>query len=236
MSRPLFAFSSLVPDGDFVPVSSVLALDTAGRLDRELATVTGYLNDAAGPFSPKARSAFLLQSLATVVVTARLLRQQLLDVMCRTTEGALDIHERVIRARANIVMRTLNVLTQREHEVPTSALVGRFRRVHDVRAFLIDEVTNIYTKWSEQCGMVRQLDQSTHYALRYIAVDEAEIAFERLGRDVAFATFLRVGTADGSDAVRTACREIAAIVGLAPAIRDDDEANHLPGSDEECVS
>lgn len=160
------------------------------------------------------------------------------SVRCRSTDGALDTHERGIRARTYIVMRALRVLAQREREVPASALVGRFRCLNDVSRFLIDQVSQIYSLWMEQSGTGtgQQLDSSTRQALRYIAVDEAEVAFERLGRDVALATFLRVCAACDSDAVSTACREVAAIVGVQRTPNDDEHATDRPGPDKKCAS
>jgi hypothetical protein len=223
-------------DAAVAPASSVLALDTAGRLDRELAAVETYLGDTPEWFVRDARSALLVRSIKAVVVTARLLRQHVLDAICRSTDGTIDILERGIRARANIVMRALYVLGHRECEVPASALVAPFGHVRDVCAFLVDRVTAIYARWSDQRATDHELDPSTRQALRYIAVDEAEVAFERLGRDAALATFLQVGAASDSPAVSTACRELAAIVGLMGTTQNREHASDTPGPDEECAS
>lgn len=80
MSRLLFSSNSLVTDSAAAPASSVLALDTAGRLECDLVSIINYLDDS---FRHDARTAFLLRSIETVVVTARLLRQYVLEVMCR---------------------------------------------------------------------------------------------------------------------------------------------------------
>jgi len=237
MSRPLFSCSSLALDNEVLPASSVLAIDTAGRLERELAATITFLGDPDGPVGRDGRSVFLLRSLETVISTARLLRQLVLDATCRSTDGSIEVHERGIRARATIVMRALYVFKQHAHEVPATALVAPFLRVHDVCAFLIDHISEICSRWNDQRGTGPQADPSTHRALRYIAADEAEIAFERLGRDAAFATFLRVGaTCTSSDAVRTACREIGVIVGLTRTTPDRENANHIPGSNGEGAS
>lgn len=236
MSVSLYSHASLMLDAALVPASSVLALDTAGRLDRELAAVIGYLDDAAELFGREARTAFLLQLIETLVETAHLLHRQVLDAACRSTDADIATHERGVRARANILMRALYVLKQREQELPGSALVGRFRCARDAYTFLIDGVTRIYATWNEQLGTVQQLDPSTRHALRYIAVDEAEIAFERLGRDTSLATFLRVGATSGSDAVSTACSEIAAVVGLARTTRAEDRPTTMPDCDGKCAS
>ncbi|MCW5801788.1 MAG: hypothetical protein KIT31_05330 [Deltaproteobacteria bacterium] len=230
MSRLPFSMSAHVLDGSTATtVASILALDTAGRLDGELAAITRYLNDPHRTLRREVISSTLVRSIENAVAIARLLRQYVLDAMYRT-EDALDVTECGVRARANILMRALQLFKQREHEVPAAALVAPFLRLHDLSIFLTNRVAQIYARWTEQTGTEQGLDRSTQ---RYLAVDEAEIAFVRLGRNAAFATFLRVGIACGSDAVRAACREIAGVVGLVPADWDI-EPNQLAGS--ECTS
>lgn len=192
----------------------VLALDTAGRLDRELTAVSDYLDDPAGTFCRDVHRAFLLRSIEAILATARAIRQQLLDAVTRNTESTIEIQERAVRSRTKILMRALQVLVRREHEVPRNALIGRFQSVQDVYVFLVDQVVQIHGRWMEQRDADRQLDADSRGVLAYSAVDDAEIGFERLGRDTALATFLRVGAASECEPIRTACREIAATLDL----------------------
>jgi hypothetical protein len=55
-------------------------------------------------------------------------------------------------------------------------------------------------------------------ALAYAALDEAEVAFERLGSDEGLIHFLLSGFDSTSDEVVTACREVAATIGLCPRV------------------
>lgn len=199
------------------PPHAVFVLDTAGRLDRELAAVAGYLDDPSGLFRRDARTAFLRRALETVAVTARLLHAYALDAMAPIAEAAIDDHERAVRGRAHIVMRALHVLAGRTHEVPAAALSGRFSSAGDVSAFLVDEVSHIYARWKEQRDAARLADGALQRALRDSAIDDAEVAFERLGRDRDFATFVRVGSTAESEPVRIACRELAAVMGVSPS-------------------
>ncbi|MBX3157760.1 MAG: hypothetical protein KF773_17460 [Deltaproteobacteria bacterium] len=201
--------SSRLLDGGAVSTASILALDTAGRLDREIATITGYLEG-------REVSSTLMRSIENVVAIERLLRRRMLDAMCRTED---DVHDG-IRARANIVMRALRVFREHEHEFPAAALIVPFLRLHDLSVFLTNRTAEICARWTEQSGPEQAHDPSTRHALRYLADDEAEISFARIGRNAAVATFLCIGIDRGSDAVRTACREIAVVVGLASAARD----------------
>lgn len=224
MSGSLFSRSVSVLDDADVPPSAVLALDAAGRLERELAALASYLADSADSFGRDTRIALLVDSVEAIAITAHLVRQRVLDSLRRSSAGAIELHERAIRARANIVMRALYVLKGRERELSAAALSGRFRCTQDVFAFLVDRITELYGRWSEQYETARALDVASQHALRYIAADEAEVAFARLGRDPALATFLRVGSTCESEAIRMACGESAAIVGLR-ATEDDGGAN-----------
>lgn len=101
---------------------SVLALDAAGRLDTGLAALLSYLDDAAVLLARDARTAFLLRAMETVLATARLLHEHMLDAFSSGSEASIELHARGLRARANIIMRAVNVLTYHERELAPSAL------------------------------------------------------------------------------------------------------------------
>ena len=214
----------------------VVALDTAGRLDQGLATVAGCLNDVADVLSRDARTAFLPGAIEMVLATARLLRADVLDAIGTSAEAPIEIDERAVLARIRVVMRALRVLRRCESAVPRAALVGRFGSVRDVSTFLVDQIAQIYARWIEQRGDIEVRESATRSALAYAAADDAEIGFALLGRDASLTTFLRTGAASDVEAVRAACREIAATLGLTLAPRGDERTNGTPVSRAERAS
>lgn len=207
------------------PSRSVLALDTAGRLDRDLATLAAYVDDLRDRLHGDSRGSLLVNALARIIVTAQLLRTQALDAAVAPESASIEVHERAMRARMNIVVRALFVLKQNERWLSS---VGRFRSLRDFSRYVIDHVAGIHCRWLEARGTEQGLDQATRHALAYAALDDAEISFERLGRDPDVERFLRVGASNGCAAVATACRELAATFGLALASSSEDAAiTHL---------
>jgi len=209
--------------GDAAPPTLVLALDAAGRLEHELGAVVGLLNDRTFAVARGAVAAAITRSLESVVETVRLLRQSVLDTATRGADAVPTIRERAIRARVNVVIRAIHVLQSREHDVPGPALVAPFRCVRDVCVFLVDRFAQIYEGFAEH-ATDHEFDTGARHRLRYIAVDDAEIAFARLGREPALAHFLRGCATSHSDEVRGACREIAVTLGLALATTSDADA------------
>jgi hypothetical protein len=182
------------PDPAIGDTALLLALDAAGRLAHELASVGGVLDALAA--------------------TVRHLRQHMLDSAAPGSMLREDISERALRARVNIVMRGIRVLESREHEVPSAALAAPFRSVRDVCVCLEDRVTQIYARWARQQEPERDADPDAQRWLRYLAVDDAEVAFALLGREPAIARFLSAGAGAVCGDVGAACREIAAAIGL----------------------
>ncbi len=91
------------------PSRSVLVLDTAGQLDRELASLAAYVDDIRDLLRGDARASLVEHTVARVIVTAQHLRTQVLDAAVRP-DASIEIHERALRARMNIVVRALYAL------------------------------------------------------------------------------------------------------------------------------
>lgn len=197
------------------PSYSVLVLDTAGRLDRELAVVRGFADQLAELLREDARAAFLSGALNAAMSTLRLLRRCMVDSIGTLQDVSIEVQEAALRARMNIVVRAVYFLHRGERDVPASALGGRFRSVSDVTTHLADHVSRILSQWLEQRAAGAQVDEASRRALRYAALDEAEVAFEALGRDPELSRFLRAGSESASELFRLSCLEIAATVGLA---------------------
>jgi len=207
-------------------------LDVAGRLERELAAVTAYVDDFAASAGRDVRVTFLQRSLVLVTVTARVLRQLALDAATTTSNVQLSVeaHEHALRVRLNVLMRATYTLRRREPEIPTTAFTARFRDVHSVCIHLNDQAVQIHSRWQEQRGSNPPRDAATRQALAYQALDDAEIAFERLGRESDLEHFLRVGAATTCEPVSLACRELAATVGLALASANNDADSTQPAA------
>ena len=212
-TSPLFSCRSFVFVASVPPSRSVLVLDTAGQLDRELASLAAYVDDIRDLLRGDARASLVEHTVARVIVTAQHLRTQVLDAAVRP-DASIEIHERALRARMNIVVRALYALKQNERWLPHVALVGRFRSLRDFNLYVVDRVALIHTGWSEQRGS-QPLDSANQAASAYAALDEAEIAFERLGRDVDVEQFLRLASESPCEPVATACRELAVTIGAA---------------------
>lgn len=211
-----------------------VALDTAGRLDRELATVATYLDDLREQLRGDARASLLVNALAHAMMTAQQLREHVLRAVVGPDEESIEIHERALRARMNIVIRGLYALKQNELWIPLDAFAVRFRVLSDVSAFMVDQLSRIHDRWQEQRGLDQLLDACARRALAYAALDEAEIALERLGRDSDLQRFLRVGGTSECEPLATACREIAATLGV--HARSGERALCAPRFREECAS
>jgi len=213
----------------------VVALDTAGRLDRELATVATYVDDVRDLLQGDGRAALLVHAVARVIVTARQLRQQVLCASVDADEASVEIHERALRARMNIAIRGFYALKQNELWLPRAAFGARFRVLRDVTAYLVDQFAQIHDRWQEQRDR-NQLHADLRRVVTYTALDEAEIALQRLGRDVDLERFLSAGAASGCESVVTACREIAWTLGVMLPARVEEQALGPVASHEECAS
>lgn len=207
---------------------SVLALDTAGRLDRELAALATYVDEVRDLLRGEAQGALLVRAVARVIVTAQQLRAQAHDSAVGPDTDSIELRERALQARMNIVVRALYALKQNEHWVPNDALTGPFRTLRDFNLHVVDHVASIHARWLEQRAPQQALDHQTQRALAYAALDEAEIAFERLSRNRAVRRFLRVGSSNACAALATACRELAAILGVAVAGEEATTATQPP--------
>lgn len=201
---------------DDVPTSCSLlgCLDAAGRLERELATVAAYVDELRDLLDGDARASLLVNALARVIVSAEQLRQQVHRAATSADDATIEGHEHALRARFNIVVRALYALKSNERDIPASAYTARCCSLRDVSALLVDQLAGIHEQWLGQRGADPRLDLPTRQAIAYAALDEAEIAFERLGHDEALGQFLRVGASNASVSIATACREIAATIGL----------------------
>lgn len=199
--------------GAGAPSYPVLALDAAGRLARELAAVAAYVEDLRETLRGDARSPLLVTTLARVIVTAQQLRQHALHAVTARWEESIEIHERALRARMNIILRGLYALKQSEQSIPAGAFAARFRSLREVTVYLVEQLTQIHMRWQEQLELDRRLDSGSSRALAYAALDEAEVALARLGRDPDLERFFRVGATSANEAVTTACGEIAATLG-----------------------
>jgi len=214
---------------DCVPPSgSVLVLDTAGQLDRDLATIARYVDDLRDRLHGDARGSLLLQAVAHVIVTAQRLRMQAHDAAVAPEMASIEIHERALRARMNIVVRALVALKQNERWLTLSVPGSRFGSLRDFSVHVIDHVAQIHCRWLEAHGSEQRLDQATRHGLAYAALDDAEIAFERLGRVAPVEKFLRIGAVNACAAIATACRELAAILGVALTSPGDDSVMPHP--------
>lgn len=212
-----------------MPLSrSVLVLDTAGRLDRDLATVAKYVDDLRDRLHGDARGSFLVQAVARVIVIAQLLRTQALDAAVEPEAVSIEFHERALRARMNIVVRAMFALKQHERWLTLPTAVGRFATLRDFSVYVTDQVAQIHCRWLEARGTEQRLDSAARQALTYSALDDAEIAFERLGRDPDVEQFLCVGAANACEAIATACRELAATMGVALTSSDEGRAMTQP--------
>lgn len=198
---------------------SVLALDAAGQLDFELAAAVGHLDSLRERFRDDARMGPLLHSIRTVAaaaLTVRQLRKHLAHATSDEAHAPIEIYERALRARWSVVFRAVHAISHAEQDAPRAAFIGRFLSVRDVVAHLVDQLAEIHVRWNQQRRMHLRHDVVTRHALAYAALDEAEIAFERLGRDFALRHFLRVSIRSSSPSIRMGCREIAATLGLSP--------------------
>lgn len=198
---------------------SVLALDAAGQLDQELAAAAGHLDALRERLRDDARMGPLLHAIRTVTaaaLTVHQLRKHLAHATSHEADAPIEIYERALRARWSVVFRAIYALTHCEQDMPHAAFIGRFKSVRDVVAHLVDQLAEIHVRWNQQRRLHERLDLVTRHALAYAALDEAEIAFERLGRDLALRHFLRIAAGSTSPSVRTGCREIAATLGLSP--------------------
>lgn len=204
--------------------SSILALDSAGRLDRELTSIAAHVDDLRDLLQGDARASLLVQSLALAIVTAQQLRIQVLHVAETSAKGSVDLYERTMRARLNIVVRALYALKSSESWIPHDAFARRFRALRDISVYLADRVGQIHAQWTEQRAMYQQADAWMRQTLAYTALDDAEIAFERIGRDPDLEHFVRVGAGCTCAAVRLASHELAVTFGLALAAPREDAA------------
>lgn len=193
---------------------SILALDTAGRLDRELATLASYVDDLRDLIRSDSRGALLVHAVARVIATAQDLRTQALEGALELVADPVEIHEHALRARISILVRGLYAIKQGEAAVPAAAFASRFCSLRDFNRYLIDRVAHLHERWLEQRRAEQSLDATARRVLAHAALDDAEIAFERLGRDADLESFLRAGSASASESVATACREIAASLGM----------------------
>lgn len=214
----------------------MVALDTAGRLDRELATVATYVDDVRELLQGDGRAALLVQAVARVIVTARQLRQQVLCASIDVDEASVEIHERALRARMNIAIRGFYALKQGELWIPRAAFAARFRVLRDVTAYLADQFAQIHDRWQEQRGRNQRTQADLRRAGTYTALDEAEIALERLGRDSDVERFLSAGDSSGCESVATACREIAWTLGVMLPARVEEQALGAVASHDERAS
>lgn len=200
---------------------SILALDSAGRLDRELATVARLVDDLLDLVRADARASRLVQAVAVAIVNAQQLRRHIVQATdCGRARLSVDVHERALRARMNIVMRALYALKSSEAQIPSTAFVGRFHTLRDVSVHLADRLAHIHSLWTEQRATYRQLNAWMKQTLAYQALDDAEIAFERLGRDRDLEHFVSTSAASASEAVSLASQELAVTFGIALAATD----------------
>lgn len=177
--------------------------------------MASYVDDVCELLRSDARGSLLVQTVARVILTAQLLRSQALDAVADKDTESIEIRECALRARMNIVVRALYALKQNERWMSRAAFAGRFRSLRDLSAHVIDEVAQIHQRWLEQRAPRQSLDVPSLRTLAYAALDDAEIAFERLGRDSDLEHFMRVGASSACEAIATACREMAITVGVA---------------------
>lgn len=207
---------------------SVLALDTVGRLDRELATLAAYVDDVRDLLCRDARGSLVVQAVARVIVNAQHLRSQAHDAAAGVDADSIEIRERALRARMNIIVRALYALKQNERWMPQEAFGGRFRSLREFNLHVVDYVAQVHACWLEQRDPEQPADRVAQRTIIYAALDDAEIAFERLGRDDAVQQFLSVGASSACEAIATACRELATTVGAALRAATGEAAGRHP--------
>lgn len=199
---------------DVPPPCSILVLDSAGRLDRELATLAAHLDDMRDLLRGELRASLLLQAVARVIVTAQQLRALALNAVVGDAMETIALNERALQARISIVVRALYALKQNENWLEPGSLAGRFRTLRDFNLWIVDRVAQIHSQWLEQRAAQQAQDAVTGRALAYAALDDAEFSFERLGCDADVERFLRVGAANACEAVAVASQELAATFGV----------------------
>ncbi len=187
-------------------------LELLAELDRELALASGCVGQLVRASRDGADTGAALRDLR---VAHTLLRAKISLIRARTLDDAAsddDAREASLRGRTNLILT--NLATLASEPVSRKAFVGRFASLVDVRTYLLDRIGRINAGWlCEKRARARVARSAVaHEALARVALANAESAYALIGRDLDLAHFLRVGTVSPSEAVRTACHEIAAVV------------------------
>jgi hypothetical protein len=195
-------------------------LEALADLDREVsAAIAGLHHITVGALDALAATklARSRDGLRLMQVKIELLRERALGHV--ETHTALDARELDLRARTNLILIQLDALAR----VPLASrlFVGRFKDLHDVRAYLLGQIGRLNETWLREHRAFRaQPGAQGADRLMHLALGKAELAFALLGCDPDLAHFLRVGASSRTATLRSACREIAASVDarLVPAL------------------
>lgn len=163
-----------------------------------------------------------------------IVRERVLD---STSELSVDRRESSYRARAVVLRLQLQELRLAESEVVQHLwpAPGRFHSLDDMSSFVCDRIGRV------NAGLVtarHEVAKDDHRAL-IAAVAKAEYQLVEIGRDHDLVCFLAAGAAMTSPRFRTACRVIAALLGVplaterSPALALDPPASDATSNSEE---
>ena len=131
--------------------------------------------------------------------------------------ASLDDRETSLRARTDVVVDQLEVLKDLGEQLTESGLLaGTIGDLGAVLALLSDGIGRANARWRQALRRVaerKDLGDARERARLYrSALDQAERAFDRIGRHRDLVRVLQAGAVSANKAIRTACREIAAMV------------------------
>lgn len=215
----------------FVAASDLpLVLQAVGELDRELTQLTRHASVLDTPVPTRDYATILRKLRASVGRTSHamgLVQERVLD---STSELSVDRLASSYRGRAVVLRLQLQELRLTEPEVVQHLwpAPGRFHSLDDMSSFVCDRIGRV------NAGLVaarHDAAKDDHRAL-VAAVAKAEHQLLEIGRDNDLVCFLAAGAAMTSPRFRTACRVIAALLGV-PLAPEHSPASALgpPASD-----
>lgn len=223
--RPLFNWRDFVSCRVVDLVRLSLVLEVAAHLDRGLATASAnvecVLRAPILSLEVARETTMLCQQLLRTIAISRadlgILRDRALCSACLSS--SVELRENSLRARTNVVLVQLAKLSEIQLE-PSDAgalFVGKLSGLRDVAELLHAGIGRANARW--RCAL-RAIAEQPELAngerererMYHIALDQAELAFDLIGRDHDLLTFLRVGAASRNEPLRISCREIAAMV------------------------
>jgi hypothetical protein len=199
-----------------------LVFETLAQLDRQLVGALGQA-DILAAHGREAKRALdgCRRELESALETMAGLRRLVLGC---ATGATIEWQEATLRARTVVVLMQLAELKRAEEEVaPYRGLLytGRFSRLVDVNAFLLDAIGRINEQWlRERSAIVRSegADHGAAFNAAYLVVlKRAEVGFAELANDHDVVQFLRLGSALDSERFQRGCRLIAMLLDVSLA-------------------